>query len=148
MYCSGLQGIANPAYLSHFLFPGLLRIASLCVRGGVRVVSAGGREAFASAARVAACSCKLLGGDGPLAQQVGVRAARRGGLPALAPPQPTERRSDERPSARPRSPLAPRARRPGRGGCGSVGRPRTTLATGPFRRGRSVLSSNGKSSQG
>src|SRR5215207_11017617 len=143
-----MQGIANCAYLSGFLCSGLLSVAPYSAPGGVRVVSAGGREALASAARVAACSCKLLGGNGPLAQQVGVRAARRGGLPALAPPQPTERRFDERPSARPRSPLAPRARRPGRGGCGSVGRPRTTLATGPFRRGRSVLSSNGKSSQG
>jgi hypothetical protein len=32
------------------------------------VVSAGGRKALASAARVTACSCKLLASDGPLAQ--------------------------------------------------------------------------------
>src|SRR5215203_3401239 len=38
-------------------------------------------------ARVAVSSCKLLGGDGPIAQQVGVREARRGDLPTFAPPQ-------------------------------------------------------------
>jgi hypothetical protein len=39
-----------------------------------------------AAARVGAGSCRLVGGDGTLAQQIGVRAARGGGLPALAPP--------------------------------------------------------------
>ena len=139
----GFASLCKPPISKQFAFSALPHVTPYCVPVGV----SGRTKALASAARVATCSCKLLGGDGPLAQQVGVRAARRGGVPALAPPQPTERRSDERPSA-PRSPLAPRARRPGRGGCGSAGRPRTTLATGPFRRRRSVLSSNGKSSQG
>jgi hypothetical protein len=35
----GLQEGANPAYLSRFLYSGLLRVASYCVPGGVRVVS-------------------------------------------------------------------------------------------------------------
>jgi hypothetical protein len=39
-----------------------------------------------AAARVGVGSCRLVGGDGTLAQQIGVRAARGGGLPALAPP--------------------------------------------------------------
>ena len=39
-----------------------------------------------AAARVGAGSCRLVGGDGTIAQQIGVRAARGGGLPALAPP--------------------------------------------------------------
>jgi hypothetical protein len=34
-----LQGLANPAYLSGFLFSGLLRVAPYCVPGGIRVVS-------------------------------------------------------------------------------------------------------------
>ena len=93
-----------------------------------------------TAARVGAGSCTLVGSDGTLAQQVGVRAPRRGGLPALAPPQPPEWRPDERPGARPRSPLAPRARRRGRGGDCRAGRPRTPPATRPFRRRRSTLS--------
>ena len=44
------------------------------------------RRLCARAARVGAGSCRLVGGDGTLAQQIGVRAARGGGLPALAPP--------------------------------------------------------------
>jgi hypothetical protein len=39
MCCRGLHGFANPAYLSRFLFPGLLRVARYCAPGGVRVVS-------------------------------------------------------------------------------------------------------------
>jgi len=39
MRCRGLQRIAKPAYLSRFLFSGLLRVAPYCVPGGVRVVS-------------------------------------------------------------------------------------------------------------
>jgi hypothetical protein len=150
-----LQGVArgcSALYLSRFPFSGLPCIAPYCAplvsESGLsgRMVSAGGRKPLASAARVGAGSCKLVGGDGPIAQQVGVRAARRGDLPALAPPQPPERRPNERPSAHPRSPLAPRARGPGRGGCGRAGRPRTPLATGAFRRGRCALSGDGKSS--
>jgi hypothetical protein len=34
-----LQEVANPAYLSDFLFSGLLRVAPYCVPGGIRVVS-------------------------------------------------------------------------------------------------------------
>jgi hypothetical protein len=34
-----LHGFANPAFLSGFLFSGLLRVALYCARGGVRVVS-------------------------------------------------------------------------------------------------------------
>src|SRR5215210_1537779 len=139
----GLQETANPAFLGGFLYSGLLRVTLYCVPGGVRVVPAGGHKLLASPARVAAGSCKLVGGDGPVAQQVGVRAARRGDLPALATPQPQERRPDQRPSARPRSPLAPRATRPGRGGWTRSGRPRTPSAAGAFRRGRFALSDDG-----
>jgi hypothetical protein len=39
MRCRGVQGVANPAYLSHFLFSGLPCVAPYCVPGGVRVVS-------------------------------------------------------------------------------------------------------------
>src|ERR671913_2321876 len=39
MCCRGLHRIANPAYLSRFLFCGLLCVAPYCVPGGVRVVS-------------------------------------------------------------------------------------------------------------
>jgi hypothetical protein len=39
MRCRGLHRLANPAYISQFLFPGLLHIAPYCVPGGVRVVS-------------------------------------------------------------------------------------------------------------
>src|SRR5215211_6626633 len=35
-----LQELANPAYLSRFLFSGLPRIAPYCATGGIRVVSA------------------------------------------------------------------------------------------------------------
>src|SRR5215212_11342006 len=132
MCCRGLHELANTAFLRRFLVSGLHAIAPYRARGGVRVVSAGGHKLLASPARVAAGSCKLVGGDGPAAQQVSVRAARRGGLPALAPPQPPERRPDQRPSARPRSPLAPRASRSGSGGCARSGRPRTPLAAGAF----------------
>src|ERR671917_1208223 len=136
--------LANPAYLRVF-FSDLLRVAPYCVPGGIRVVSAGGHKLLASPARVPVSSCKLVDGDGPIAQQAGIRAARRGDLPALAPPQPPERPPDQRPSTRPRSPLAPRARRPGRGGCARSGRSRTRLAAGAFRRGRYTLSGDGKS---
>jgi hypothetical protein len=34
-----LHSIANPAYLTGFLFSGLPRVAPYCARGGVRVVS-------------------------------------------------------------------------------------------------------------
>jgi hypothetical protein len=34
-----LQGFANHAYLSRFLFSALLGVAPYCVRGGIRVVS-------------------------------------------------------------------------------------------------------------
>jgi hypothetical protein len=129
----GVQRCANHAFLSSFLSSDLPNVAPYCVPGGIRVVSARGHKLLASLARVAAGSCKLVGGDGPAAQQVSVRAARRGSVPALAPPQPPERRPDQRPSARPRSPLAPRASRSGSGGCARSGRPRTPLAAGAFR---------------
>ena len=45
--CRGLPRVANPAFLSRFLFSGLLRVAQHCVPGGVRVVS--GVHAFGSA---------------------------------------------------------------------------------------------------
>jgi hypothetical protein len=35
----GVHRLANPAYLSRFLFSGLLRVAPYCVPGGIRVVS-------------------------------------------------------------------------------------------------------------
>jgi hypothetical protein len=41
MRCRGLHDVANPAYLSHFLFFGLPNVAPYCVRDGVRVVSKG-----------------------------------------------------------------------------------------------------------
>ena len=41
MRCSGVQRIANDAYLGDFLFSGLLRVAPYCVPGGIRVVSNG-----------------------------------------------------------------------------------------------------------
>ena len=97
-----------------------------------------------SGGRGAAGSCKLVGGDGAIAQQVGVRAARGGDVPALAPPQPQERRPDQRPGARPRLPLAPRASRPGRGGHSRAGGPRRPMAAGAFRRGRPTLSGDGQ----
>jgi hypothetical protein len=34
-----VQGVANPVYLSRFLFCGLLSVALYCVPSGVRVVS-------------------------------------------------------------------------------------------------------------
>src|SRR5215204_2044132 len=37
--CWDLQGVANTAYLSRFLYPGLPCVAPYCARGGVRVVS-------------------------------------------------------------------------------------------------------------
>lgn len=43
MCCGGLHGVANTAYISGFLFPGLHRVAPYCVRGGVKVVSCGVR---------------------------------------------------------------------------------------------------------
>src|SRR5918995_2210613 len=39
MRCRGLHRLANPAYLSRFLFSALLRVALYCARGGIRVVS-------------------------------------------------------------------------------------------------------------
>jgi hypothetical protein len=39
MCCRGLHGFADPAYLSRFVFSGLLRVASHCRPGGIRVVS-------------------------------------------------------------------------------------------------------------
>jgi hypothetical protein len=39
MRCRDLQGVANPLYLSRFLFCGLPCVAPYCVRGGLRVVS-------------------------------------------------------------------------------------------------------------
>jgi hypothetical protein len=39
MCCRGLPELANPAYLSGFVFSGLLRVAPYCAPGGVRVVS-------------------------------------------------------------------------------------------------------------
>ena len=36
-----LQAFAKPAYLSRFLFYGLLGVAGCCAPGGVRVVSGG-----------------------------------------------------------------------------------------------------------
>jgi len=38
MRCWGLPRVANPAYLSRFLFYALLRVARYCVPGGVKVV--------------------------------------------------------------------------------------------------------------
>ena len=63
-----LHELANPAFLGGLLCSALLRVAPYCAPCGVRVVPAGGRKALASPARVAAGSCKLVGGDGPLAQ--------------------------------------------------------------------------------
>jgi hypothetical protein len=37
--CRGVQGVANPAFLSDFLCSGLLGVAPYCVPGGIRVVS-------------------------------------------------------------------------------------------------------------
>jgi hypothetical protein len=39
MCCRGVHGIANPAYLKGFPYSTLLRVASYCVPGGIRVVS-------------------------------------------------------------------------------------------------------------
>jgi hypothetical protein len=39
MRCRDVQGVANAAYLSLFLFAALSRVAPYCVRGGVKVVS-------------------------------------------------------------------------------------------------------------
>src|SRR5918995_114054 len=39
MRCRGLQGYANPAYLSRFTFCALLGVAPYCVPGGIRLVS-------------------------------------------------------------------------------------------------------------
>ena len=44
--CRGVQRVANPAYLSGFLFSGLLRVAPYCVPGGIRVVSGEGHGCF------------------------------------------------------------------------------------------------------
>ena len=54
--------------------------------GTANVYSRGVSEEITGRARVGAGWCRLVGGDGTLAQQIGVRAARGGGLPALAPP--------------------------------------------------------------
>ena len=35
----GVAGLANPVYLSRFLFSGLLRVAPYCAPSGIRVVS-------------------------------------------------------------------------------------------------------------
>jgi hypothetical protein len=32
-----MQGVAYPAYLSRFLFPGLLRVAPYCAPGGINI---------------------------------------------------------------------------------------------------------------
>src|SRR5215210_4339454 len=39
MRCRGLHNLANPAFLSRFLFCGLPSVAPYCVTGGVSVVS-------------------------------------------------------------------------------------------------------------
>ena len=39
MRCRGLHEFANTAYVSRFLFSGLLRVAPYCVPDGIRVVS-------------------------------------------------------------------------------------------------------------
>src|SRR5215217_5008037 len=139
-YLVALMLPQNSTYLSLVPCSALPCVAPYCAPDGVRVVSAEGHKLLASPARVSLSSCKLVGSDGAIAQQVGVRAARRGDLSALAPPQPKEWRSDQRSGARPRSPLAPTARRSGRGGCARSGRSRTPMAAGAFRRRRSALS--------
>jgi len=39
--CQVSHGLANPAYLSGFLYCGLRRVAGGCIPGGIRVVSRG-----------------------------------------------------------------------------------------------------------
>jgi hypothetical protein len=39
MCCRGVHGVANPAYISRFLFSALPHVAPYCAPGGVRVVS-------------------------------------------------------------------------------------------------------------
>src|SRR5215211_9219328 len=39
MCCRGVQGLANPAFLSKFLCSALPSVAPYCVPGGIRVVS-------------------------------------------------------------------------------------------------------------
>src|SRR5829696_9755052 len=39
MRCRGVHGLANPAYLSHFLFPGLPCVAPYCVQVRVKLGS-------------------------------------------------------------------------------------------------------------
>ena len=39
MCCRGVQRLAKPVFLGHFLCSGLLGVAPYCVPGGVRVVS-------------------------------------------------------------------------------------------------------------
>jgi hypothetical protein len=46
MRCRGLHRLANPAYLSLFLFSGLPCVAPYCVPGGVRVVSIEAHSCF------------------------------------------------------------------------------------------------------
>ena len=54
-----LHGFANTAYLRHFLFPGLPRVAPYCARGGVKVVS--GLPVFAVVASFYYASISWIG---------------------------------------------------------------------------------------
>ncbi len=61
MRCGGLHKLADPAYLSPFLFSALPCVAPYCARGGIRVVS-GVRELRVAASLRAPVECLLWSG--------------------------------------------------------------------------------------
>jgi hypothetical protein len=65
---SGVAGVCTGLQFPHIQAAFSSPVCYVLHRIAVPVVSAGGRKALASAARVAACSCELLASDGPLAQ--------------------------------------------------------------------------------
>src|SRR5918997_4585026 len=71
--CRVLHEIAVFPYLSHFLFPGLPRVASYCAPGGVRVVS----ECRRGPLEVGPVKVEMLDGRVPMKE---VRAEIAGGL--------------------------------------------------------------------
>ena len=87
MRCRGLHGLANPAFLSRFLFPVLLRVAPYCVPGGIRVVSKGPRLSTVSGI-IGPALCRIADTtfreDPFLRGRVNGQAERRSFLPVMS----------------------------------------------------------------
>src|SRR5215212_1515526 len=70
--CRGLPRVANPRYLSRFLFPALLSVAPYCAPGGVRVVSGSSGLGVAGTIAAQIRRVKVRGGDVPYVLGMGV----------------------------------------------------------------------------